>query len=233
MKIGFCGSSVTYGESVDKDKRYTSIIDNALDVEVVNIGVRGAGNRDIFIQALTLLQQDCDIIFVQWAAPGRQEFLPQWNRRCTLNSESNPLPYIKNRDYAKFVDIFKLLDNSYNQYKDLYIHSKILNNFKTPVHYINANMHIDPVFLSSNFDINFNELDAYTKDLIDFDNLPDDDIMLTIEEIRSFFLPSLGNWVNTDQLLKIDRGYDGIHPGPDSHKLYANEIMEFIRKNYF
>jgi len=232
MKIGFCGCSITYGEGVTLEQRYSSVVGRKLACETVNLAKPGRGNRDIFLQALDLVTIDTDVIIIQWSAPGRQDFHPQFD--CTYNTLnfSNHLPYIKNKDYRKFIDIFKLMDNSYNQYMELKKHTDILRKFNKKIYYLNGLMHIDPVFLNWDPINNLVNLHNYTKQIIDFDNLPDEDIHNAIDSIRQAFEVTENMWISTKKFGRIDRGTDNEHPGPESHRIKADMIVQYIKERH-
>jgi lysophospholipase L1-like esterase len=230
MKIGFCGCSITHGVGVTIEQRYSSVVGQELACETVNLAQPGRGNRDIFLQALELTTIDTDIIIIQWSAPGRQWFIPQFDRSYnTLNADEH-LPYIKNRAYQTFVNIFKLMDNSYNQYMELQKHTDILRKFNKKIYYLNGLMHIDPVFLNWDPVNNLDELQDYTKQIIDFDNLPDPYIHNAIDSIRQAFEVTKNMWISTDKFGKVDIGTDGVHPGPESHRIKADMIVQYIKE---
>ncbi len=232
MKIGFCGCSITYGTGVAEQQRYSSVVGQALACKTINLAQPGRGNRDIFLQALKLATTDTDVIIVQWSAPGRHWFIPQFDRSYNTNTvlADQHLPYIKNRDYQTFVDVFKLMDNSYNQYMELQKHTEILNSLNKKIYYLNGLMHIDPVFLNWDPVINLDNLHNYTKQIIDFDNLPDHDIRKAIDSIRTAFSVTKNMWISTNKFGKVDIGTDGGHPGPESHRIKADMIVQYIKE---
>ena len=155
MKIGFCGCSLTEGVPfVELNQRYSDVVCNSLGVECINLAKGGSGNREILVQALTLLTTDVDCIVVQWSAPGRASFQTFYNMKYVTSSLNNPTRYITDKNYKNFVDVFKIVDSSYNQYAEINTQITILNNLSEKldkkIYFINGLMHIDPVFLNTN-----------------------------------------------------------------------------------
>jgi hypothetical protein len=59
--------------------------------------------------------------------------------------------------------------------------------------------------------------------------LPDSDIEKSIKEIRKMLsVIDKKQWVDIEQMAHIDKGNDGIHPGPESNMLLANKIIKFL-----
>jgi hypothetical protein len=124
------------------------------------------------------------------------------------------------------------MDNSYNQYMELKKHTDILRKFNKKIYYLNGLMHIDPVFLNWDPINNLVNLHNYTKQIIDFDNLPDEDIHNAIDSIRQAFEVTENMWISTKKFGRIDRGTDNEHPGPESHRIKADMIVQYIKERH-
>ena len=240
MKIGFCGCSLTEGVPfVELNQRYSDVVCNSLGVECINLAKGGSGNREILVQALTLLTTDVDCIFVEWSAPGRARFQTFYDMEYYTNSPNNPNRYITDKNYKNFVDVFKIVDSSYNQYAEINTQITILNNLSEKldkkIYYINGLMHIDPVFLNTNNIENiFESMLPTTRDIIDLDHLPDDNLIKCITEIRNFLsVIDVNQWVSIETIKRVDKGIDGSHPGPKSNEIFANTILQFLKEKNF
>ena len=239
MKIGFCGSSMTAGVGIELNQRYSDVVCNSLGVECINLAKDGCGNREILLQALILLTTEVECIFVQWSAPGRTHFQTSYDMSYSTNSLNNPHRYITDKNYKNFVDVFKIVDSSYNQYAEINTQITILNNLSEKldkkIYYINGLMHIDPVFLNTNNIENiFESMLPTTIDIIDLDHLPDDDLVECIAEIRNFLsVIDVDQWVSTEKITHVDKGIDGSHPGPKSNEIFANTILQFLKEKNF
>ena len=79
-------------------------------------------------------------------------------------------------------------------------------------------------------------LSDYTKKLLDFDSRCDEELEKFIIQLRDG-ITSLDNrsWVNMFNAfidLRIDRTDDGIHPGPNSHNLYAKMVIKHLENTW-
>jgi hypothetical protein len=157
----------------------------------------------------------------------------------STNSPNNPNRYITDKNYKNFVDVFKIVDSSYNQYAEINTQITILNNLSEKldkkIYYINGLMHIDPVFLNTNNIENiFESMLTTTRDIIDLDHLPDDDLVECIAEIRNFLsVIDVDQWVSTEKSKPVDRGTDGGHAGPKSNEIFANTVLQFLKEKNF
>jgi len=237
--IGFCGCSLTQGVPfVEFNNRYSNLVNNYFNPSLfLNYAAGGSGNRDIFLQAMKMICTDIDYIFVQWSLPGRQRWKPGWDRMVTtsMTEYNNPLTNIlSDNKFQNFVDVFKIVDNDYNQYVELNTQISILNNIckklNKNVYYINGGMHIDPMFLNETEISNFYEqLLPYSLEILDIDNLPDEDIQNSIKQIRNMLkVIDKKQWIDIEQIVHIDKGNDGIHPGPESNMLLSNKVIKFL-----
>jgi hypothetical protein len=237
--IGFCGCSLTEGVPfVEFNSRYSNLVNDYFKPSLfLNYAKGGSGNRDIFLQALQMILTDVDYIFVQWSLPGRQKWKYGWDRTVTTSMSEyiNPLKNVlSDTKFENFVDVFKIIDNDYNQYTELNTQIGIINDIckksNKNVYYINGGMYVDPMFLNETEISNiYEQLLPYSLEILDIDNLTDSDIEKSIKEIRKMLsVIDKKQWVDIEQMAHIDKGNDGIHPGPESNMLLANKIIKFL-----
>ena len=237
--IGFCGCSLTEGVTfIEVNESYANIVNNHFEPDLfLNYATGGSGNKTIFLQAMQMVLTDVNHIFVQWSFPGRQKWYYGFNKWVTtIDSEyNNPLKNIlSDHKFKNFVNAFKIIDNTYNQYTELNMQIEILNNIckklNKNIYYINGGMHLDPVLLNETeiYDA-YSQLLPESRDILDLDNLPDTDIRKSIKEVREMLtIIDKTQWVNVERIARVDRGYDGSHPGPKSNTITANNVIKFL-----
>jgi hypothetical protein len=241
MLIDFHGCSQTEGEGLDTPQdRFSTLVGKYFDCAVRNFGVGGSSNTEIFVNAChTLLDEISTHIFVQWTVPGRQTIHSHYD---IIHNTGNPtlrVNYIPPKNYKTFCDVYRLLDNEYNSYRLLNHYIPILNNIAIlrhkDVYYINGGVYIDKFFLVQDT-LKYIESEKIRR-ILNFDNLPDEDITNNLQEIRQFLSVINGKqWVNTTKSFKnlmVDICNDEIHPGVISHKLYAGMIINFLEEKGF
>jgi len=223
----FCGSSVTYGVGVEPHQSYPSLLQGNKNYAGI-----GDSNLQIFLQALEALTDENQIIFVQWASPGRHMFQVTNKFRQFIKATCN-IDHINKRDFDTFSTIYQILDTDFNQYYYLGKKFKILNDlskkFKKEIYYINGVMHIDSIFFENSIPSNLSLINEITKSVIEFESQPDEVIIETIKEIQKIFCHApLDQWVDINRIKHIDKGNDNMHMGPKSHKLLADKIKDFL-----
>lgn len=205
MKLGFCGCSYTHGTGVELAERYSSLV----DPDAVNLSYRGASNHDILYQALSLVDK-VDCLIVQWSGPGRQFFYPHpnhryWSKHWGKRKEDIPRDIDKNR-WKTFSEVYQLVDNLYNQYYWLNKQVRALNTIFDKIVYINGLVYMpDPKFPDFNY---FNE-----------DDFKECHKLLEVIDDR---------WIYKKPIELIDYGTDGQHPGPKTHRLIADKVIQYI-----
>lgn len=226
----FCGCSNTYGTGVEPAEAYPSLLKGT------SYAKPGASNADIFYQALSALENNNDTIFVQWSSPGRCWFhLTDKVKFFTKKGSTPAIDSIPASTLDLFITVYQLLDADYNQYYYLGKHIKILNSLarklKKQIFYINGHLHIDALFFDTTIPADLSTIAQSTKTIIDFDNLPDVDIIQIIKQIQHYFsVTNINQWVDIDRIERVDVGSDNMHPGPKSHRLLADKIVNFLKE---
>ena len=105
------------------------------------------------------------------------------------------------------------------------------HNLKKQIYFLNGLLHIDPMFFDKSVPKNLHELDEATKNVIEFENKPDEDITNSIRTVQEYFsYTSINQWVDINRIERIDKASDDMHPGPESHKLVATKITNFLQE---
>jgi len=236
--IGFCGASFTEGiPYIENSECYATLVSDHFKPSLfLNYAEGGAGNRHIFIQAMKMILTDVDHIFVQWSFPGRQKWYSGFDKQVTTTTRCNNAfaDILSDSRYKTFIDVFKIVDSSYNQYFELNDQITILNTIckklNKSVYYINGGMHIDPVFVNETeiYDA-YSQLLPESRDILDLDNLPDSDIEQSIKELQNkLSVINVEQWVSLEKMQLLDHASDGEHPGPQSHRAFAMNVIKFL-----
>jgi hypothetical protein len=226
------------------------------DHAIENIGVVGHSNDRIFLDtAVNLTKNYYDYAFVCWTAlhryifyPGlelyesKKIFLP--NKRFTRIEEynSNNISWTAKK-LTKLNDDFLLLNHSHYYIRDLidYVHIliKLAESQGTKIFFINNILpwdknyfvHIDKKVIPS-------MLTEYTNELLNSSNRDDQEINQLYHLMHGHYAIRGGikssHWLNlyTSFLdMMIDVGNDGMHPGLQSHKQFADFLTEEFKKH--
>lgn len=244
----FLGCSFTVGVGLDHEKddffNYTNLVSTQFDAQVNNLAISGNSNYRIFIAAINeLLFSKSDILFVQWSALNRLWLYPSPDTELMLSLQvENDYNYrgllFSKKELQKVSDCYHLLNHDYHNLLEIINYSKILQSLTTDTRIVFINgllpwtVDISKLDTANNYS---KKLSAYSKEILDFDNRND-------IELNKFFtklnlaVNSLDQhrWVNMFESFKdtaIDAGNDNRHPGPNSHQLYANKIINYLN-NY-
>ena len=234
--IGFCGCSITEGEGLKnkETERYSSLVGYKLNVNTVNYSMPGIGNNDILLQALQSVLEN-DLTIVEWSSPGRQTFYHSADCSSYSKNLNCKHPDITPSNYKIFSETYVLLDGEFHQYRYISEYVKLLNSISKKLNkkvlYINGIVFIDPIFLNDSEDINYYDLNPITKDILNTDRLPDEDILKNLTVIREYLKVVDKNWINSTISLKdmrIDFTADREHSGPITHTVYADMVTQFL-----
>jgi hypothetical protein len=207
-----------------------------------NLSSCGNNNASIFIESLNeILYHTPDTLFVQWTGLNRHALYPLPGIRVPMNldikSELHYLDFSFNKErIQQFVSDFLILNHDYHNILLLINYCKILETVsagRCGIVFINGLVPwTDEIQHIESLKDPHSCFSKYTKELLSVELLPD-------AEIQKFFMRmSLGlaelnksTWVNMfDSLSKnsIDTGTDHQHPGPLSHKHYADQIIKHL-----
>jgi len=266
-KIVFSGCSFTAGHGWDEcdpfNNSVTSVkespnlwvnlchqnIEQFKNLELINVGVGGASNTEIFQSTIKSISQhgnDIDTIFCQWTAMPRYNFkvgFELWNTDESLTT---------NRTYDVNLNRGKQWSRTYvnnllNEFKVMHhLHWEILKvvEYSNIINMITKQLQIKNVFFINGLcpwdDNYFTQLidvepESYTpftkKEILTIDSRSDQDIFLLYSQAHQHYKEAGGidesQWINLYNSFlknKIDFNFDKIHPGIQSNQLYYQII---------
>jgi len=249
--IAFFGGSnligVGYPDGIDSKDIYPNIIAGQ-GYSIKNYGIAGASSYEIFLTCMYHLAQTTspDIVFIEWNMLTRHRFYPAPEVKLSVSAEvtmpdswSHCVP-IPKKQIEKFQKILLLLDGEYHRMLTLLTYCEIIQN-------ICKLKNIELIMISGNilwtedlFKPHTNESDLssslsdYSKELLDFDNRNDSEILSLLLELRQHFnLLDLEKWVwvfENVPLLTVDQAPLDAHPGPKTMKIIADRIINFLKE---
>lgn len=249
MKFTFVGCSFTVGVGLELEKsdpaNYTNILANYYDAESLNLAQGGNSNYNIFITALNeILFNSPDKIFIQWSSPNRLWLYPGPDTSVALaHTIENDYSY-RNIKYSKkelqeLTDMYHILNHDYHNLITLINYCNILAEIsknKTQIIFINGLVPWTKEIIDKNTLSNFSEnLSDYSKEILEFDSRDDAELTIIFDNLNlAITKMEQSKWVNMFNSMTeiaIDLGNDAQHPGPKSHRLYADMIIKYIEDN--
>jgi len=235
MKILVSGCSISQGYgfplTINDPSIWPNLIAKELDGTVTNVSVPGYDNTGIFLNALKELTTDnYDLILIQITSLDRIVVSPTMH--CTLNLMGlGPNSLSDNKtEQDRFFKLFLKINQQFEHWKRLMnIIISVQNLVKQGynIKLINGLLHWNKEFFST-------DNSKFAKELIDFHNLPDEDIEKGLVKInRDKALIDSKIWINlinsfgqmqVDNASLIDN-----HPGPESHKIYSKLILDNLK----
>jgi len=274
-KIIFSGCSITAGSGwippsnraipndIELCKQHSNLwvnlchteIDQFNNLDLINIGIGGASNTDIFestVEAI-LNNHDTEVIFVQWTGMPRYNFhvgLERWDTSESMIKDNhiNRLydHNLSNTSYTR-EHVNRLLDELRTMHhlhweiikvlKYSYIISKICQQQGVNYYFINGLCPWDDGYFSKLQGPNLTpeDLTMFTKTaILDIDSRSDEDIFYLYDYIHKEYnqYPLEHNrWINLYQSFKdvcVDTNYDKVHPGTLSNIKFLNMIKAKI-----
>lgn len=224
VSIGFCGDSNVYGVGVTTQTRFPNLVQKDCNV----YGVPGACNREIFEQAVESISEN-DITICMWSAPGRDRFSPHYGLQCTTGNNKSVLSYLSDSKMKTFNDVYHLLDTDYNQIVQLERYTKLLDRLNKNVYYLPGLHFVSDTFFD-NKPAKYDNTDERTKQIIQFDHLDDKEIESVVNYCREMYKNIFSSkWIQNKKDIAIDKGTDGIHMGPKSHRQLADKIIKYFK----
>lgn len=256
-KIAFFGGSIPSGggfkdsngtlqpNNYESPYIYPNLIKKS-GYDIVNCALTGSGNLEIFRNACNFIANNTvDIIFVEWNDFYRFRFYPVYDfvldvnpMGVQLNEQIESCLPLSKKDYTILHKSLMLLYSDYKSVIDLLDYARVLEDYcankKIQLAMVNGSTpwtkqsFIDPDTID---DIG-RTLDSFTKELLDFENKSDQEILQRLGKIyKKYTSLNLSNWVEMFESYistKVDVADDGLHPGPESHKIYATDILNHL-----
>jgi hypothetical protein len=234
LKILVVGDSIPYGYGFSKGINNPAIWPNrlasSLNAEVTNLSVAGYDNQGIFLNTLVGLNLDhFDLVLVQFTNMSRVILSPNVHSILNLSNrqfDSSWSKHINLDDYNLFHKVFTTLNGNFEHWKRLIKIIQVLQTEQHNIRFINGMLFWTEDFFK-------NDSSVFATELIDSINLPDDDIKKYTEQInRDKSTIDLSLWINPFKNFMLSRidsvSVSDAHPGPESHKLYTDIILNSL-----
>jgi len=248
----FTGCSYTAGTGFTLEKDEPGLWVNLLHSEnkfiqqtqLINAGVPGRSNANIFADTLSYLltNDDIEYVFVSWTSWPRYEImlgLELYSTRQLIAPNSHAIQQKLNditytSSYLNNIrDRFVTLDHPHNEILNLVKYTSMLamlsqlKNVK--IYFINGLCWWDLNYFNKIIPVTPTDLTEYTKKIISIDTRDDDEIFKIYNKIHNEY-QNAGtindtHWLNLYQplwQLKVDVNNDKIHPGLKSNKIFAD-----------
>jgi hypothetical protein len=246
MNFTFCGCSFTVGVGLEQEKtdisNYANIVSDHFSANIKNIAIGGNSNYNIFMSALNeLVISPPDKILIQWTSLNRVWLHPGPDTKL-------PLALTMDRDYSykhifftkkelqTLSDHYHILNHDYCHLMELISYCKLLSAIakgKSHIIFINGLLPWTGEICDLSATKNYSEnLSKYTKEILEFDSRDDVELYNIFYELNSKVNElDKTQWPNMFDSMgkqKIDIGNDNAHPGPKSHRLYAEMIINYL-----
>jgi hypothetical protein len=251
--IAFFGGSnvagVGYIDGINCKDIYPNIVASQ-GYNIQNYGIPGASGYEIFLACMQKLAQDpsVDIVVIEWNMYSRHRFHPSPEVELMISASTCNLPNnwshcipISNKQIEQFQKILLLIDGDFHRMTTLLDYCIIiqsickLKNIKL-VMLASDILWSEDLFRNYTRDSNLGcSLSKYNKELLDFDNRDDVDILHLLSVLKQRFdqIDSTSWALGSDTVksLLVDCSpIDRAHPGPDTMKIVADKITNFLKE---
>jgi len=246
--------------SLDNDPgNFANIIGKSLGGRVTNIAQGGNSNERIFVEtAAEMAKTPFDLVFVCWTSYPRHVFWPGLElyecRRCftpnntiIVEHNGNSLSWTTDQ-FEKIKKWFLLLTHDHYYILDICRYVRVLKKLAeaqgSKIYFVNSLAPWDSGYFEqfdqwSETTVKSNMLTNYTNQLLNSENRDDEQINALFHQMRKDYQSQGGispdDWLNLYEslaFLQIDYGNDNEHPGPSSHKKFAEFLLKsFVLKN--
>jgi hypothetical protein len=237
MKILVAGCSISSGWGFKDQKLspyiWPNIVAQTLSVDVTNIAVTASSNYDIFLSVLhEQTVNHYDLVLTQWTGLDRitvSSGLESYLILNKINPQISDSPLLKNfstKELKTFSKIITTVHNNWKSFTDLAKMTQLLSQMSTPNFFING---MSP--WTSDFFNNHSRYEAFTKSLLCIDT-DASKVLQCIQQAKHQLVTD--RWINLVQgwqMAQIDTvSITDNHAGPESHKFYANQVLNFLKE---
>lgn len=229
-------------------------LDQLNGLELVNLGVGGSSNTEIFettVQAISEHINNIDTIFCQWTSMPRYRFstgLELWTTSENIEHGGRSREDVHLSDGTVWTR--KYLDDLLNRLNVLHhLHGEILKvvKYTNILKKLSSNYNIKIYFINGlcpwdkNYFVRLNnflpeDLTPFTKtEILNIESRSDNDISKLYKIIHDDYAYQGGinpvDWINLYSPMsknKVDTNYDNQHPGIKSNQLYFQQIKNFL-----
>lgn len=223
-------------------------------LELVNLGVGGASNTEIFentVQAISEHANNIDTIFCQWTIMPRYKFnagLELWVTSESIEVNGRSKEDVRLSDGTVWTR--KYLDDLLNRLNVLHhlhgeilrvvkytnILKKLVSNYNIKIYFVNGLCPWDQNYFVRLTSFVPEDLTPFTKtNILDIKSRSDTDIVKLYNIMHDDYDSKGGinsqEWVNLYNSMiknKIDTNYDNQHPGAKSNQLYFQQVKNFL-----
>lgn len=246
MKVCFNGCSITEGKGYVEDQRkifvYPWLVGQAVNCDLDNIAVGGSTNHQIFLRSAdAIVSQKYQIVITQWSALNRLRLYPGPDTTFFVNDRVHDEYTYRHIHISKsqkkyLQEILLILNHDWQNIFDLIDYCRILEALckeHTKLIFVNGLLPwTSDLVLPVSDNLNCHMSD-YTKEILDFDNRDDKEVIFFFQQLRTKF-KNLNQkvWVNLfDSIQKMTVDYAPLdnHPGPISHRMVADKIINHMR----
>lgn len=249
--ISFFGGSIPAGIGYPETKESKVIYPRLIEKQgfkIQNYSRPGSSNYEIFLSCCRSIAKDhSDIVVIEWNTLQRFWFYPKFDHELivnaagiSVNEQLKSKLELSNSELKKFKKYLLMMSNDYKSILDLldyciilqdYARSKsielVMINGSTPW---TEKLFQDPQQIK-NIEL---ETDNFTKSTLDTENLSDKEVLQWWDKIyQKYKKINLEKWVCFLEKIvdyKIDYAPLDNHPGPKSHKIFAEIILKSIYK---
>jgi hypothetical protein len=225
-------------------------------LELVNNGVGGASNTEIFQNTVDSISshKDIDTIFCQWTSMPRYNFSVGFELWPTIEglqhrSRSKSDVNLSNGDHWDRKYLNDLLDRLLALHhlhgeilkvvKYSAILKKLCSNFDIKLYFINGLCPWDQDYFVRLTNVLPESYTPFTKkQILDIDSKDDNDIFKLYEILHNDYDKAgtidPADWINLyDSMLKnkLDTNFDNLHPGTQSNQLYFQQVKNFLENH--
>ena len=226
-------------------------------LELVNAGISGASNTDIFEATVKEIgnHNDIDTIICQWTAMPRYRFslgLELWPTSERIQGRASRLEFDVNlsngttwsRKYLNdLFDRFLVLHHLHGEILKVVRYSNILKKLSKKIniklYFVNGLCPWDQNYFVRLNSVSPEDYTPFTKKtILEIESRDDDDIFKLYKNIHDDYDQVGGidptDWINLyDSMLKnqIDTNYDNDHPGTKSNQLSFELVKKFLESN--
>jgi hypothetical protein len=246
QRILFAGCSFTADCGFNEDNRHKYhwpyLLEQHYNAKQTNIAIGGCSNDEIFLRSLEASVTDrYDLAIIMWSELGRK-WIYSNNKNiddftiinnCTV--KGNDATQKQAFDYAKLH--YAYFDNQYVNLKKWLLQCIALANFfknqNQPYVFALGFSNLIDSFKKITYSNGFVDLDDVCKDILDFDNRPDDYIWKKVKVLQDLITQtSQLDWFNFDGKnfydSAVDVADDQEHPGMLSNQKLYQQLVTYI-----
>lgn len=247
-KILIAGASENFVNDLNRSYHYTTLLQTQYNINITNISVEGMSNDEIFYRCIVSLEcESYDFVLIMWAPLNRKWiYFADDNVDChTLINAANPSPLGWREDescvvqynklhWTYFNNEYILLRNWLSQITSLQ-NTLITKNIPYLMLHDVDNYITDLLNFSYTHNKKFSKLTNEFKQVVNFDNKPDDYILEKVTPLKQLL-----NNINQDHWIdfvnyrfserRVDLSNDQQHAGPLSHQLFADLLINELKQ---